>query len=281
MMPVPVTPEPAPGSASRYVFRDRLATGPTGYVYSADDALLNRTVAVKVIAADLEDEPETRERFFREAQIMASLTHPNVVRILDVGEDHGHPFIAMELIDGLPLVDFLRANPDLPLAARIDLIAQLYSGLEAAHAQGAVHRDIKPGNILVQPDRRLKILDFGLARLRHSTLTANGAVVGSPGYMSPEQAEGLRVDERSDIFSAAAVGYLILTGRPPFTAKNLPLTLQAILHESPAPFTSDEAPEPLAQVLLKALSKSPGARHQTCAGVLAELTRVQSMVVPS
>jgi eukaryotic-like serine/threonine-protein kinase len=280
---VPANPAPAEATSinGRYVFRDRIAVGVTGYVYAAEDRALNRQVAVKVIAADLKDEPETRERFFREAHIMAQLAHPNIVRILDVGEDHGRPFIAMELLQGLSLAEHLRANPTLPLAARLDLIIQLYAGLEAAHAQGAVHRDVKPGNIFVQPDGRLKILDFGLARLQASTLTAKGTVVGSPGYMSPEQAEGHCVDQRSDIFSAAAVSYLILSGRPPFDARNLPLTLQAILHETPAPLTPAEAPSPLSRVLLRALDKSPAARYQTCGEMLAELRRVQDAVVTS
>jgi serine/threonine protein kinase len=265
----------------RYVLRARIASGATGYVYAADDRAMDRKVAVKVLARDLEDEPETRERFYREAQIMAQLAHPNIVRVLDVGEDHGKPFIAMELLEGLPLADYLRANPALPLTARVDLMLQLYSGLEAAHAQGAVHRDVKPGNLIIQSDGLLKILDFGLARLKSSTLTASGVVVGSPGYMSPEQARGLRVDQRSDIFSAAAVGYLILTGRAPFEAKSLPLALDAILNDAPAALSTAEAPELLARVLLKALEKSPDARYQSCAEILAELRRVALTVVPS
>ncbi|MFN7917931.1 MAG: serine/threonine-protein kinase [Vicinamibacterales bacterium] len=281
MMPVPAGPGPVPVAASRYTLRERIAGGAAGSVYAADDSVRQCTVAVKVIAADLEHDPEARERFFREAHIMARLAHPNIVRIFDAGEDHGHPFIAMELIEGLSLGEYLRTHADLPVATRVDLIIQLYSGLEAAHAAGAVHRDIKPANIIVQPDGRLKILDFGLARLQHSTLTANGAVVGSPGYMSPEQAEGKRVDERSDIFSAAAVAYLILTGRPPFSRRNLPLSLQAILHDPPEALTTGEAPAPLASVLMKALEKAPEARYQTCAEVLAALGRVHSMLVPS
>ena len=281
MMAVPTTPEPTPVAASRYVFRERIAAGAAGSVYAADDRVRNCAVAVKVIAADLEHDPEARERFFREAHIMARLAHPNIVRILDAGEDHGHPFIAMELIDGLSLGAYLRAHPDLPTARRVDLLIQLYSGLEAAHAAGAIHRDIKPANILVQPDGQLKVLDFGLARLQHSTLTANGAVVGYPGYMSPEQAEGRRVDERSDLFSAAAVGYLILSGRPPFAGRTLPLTLHAILHEAPAALTPEEAPAPLASVLMRALEKSPDLRYQTCAEVLADLRRVHSQMVSS
>lgn len=282
MMPSPAGSDtPAVTTIGRYALGRRLASGATGYVYAADDRAMDRKVAVKVLAKDLEDEPETRERFYREARIMAQLAHPNIVRVLDVGEDHGRPFIAMELLEGLPLAEHLRAHPDLPLATRVNLIVQLYSGLEAAHAQGAVHRDVKPGNLFVQDDGCLKILDFGLARLTASTLTASGVVVGSPGYMSPEQAEGLRVDQRSDIFSAAAVGYLILTGRAPFDARNLPLVLQAVLHESPATLSSVEAPEPLARVLLKALEKSPDARYQTCAEILADLRRITTMVVQS
>jgi serine/threonine protein kinase len=282
MTPLPAgSPVPAMTAVGRYLLKERLAVGATGYVYAAEDQAMNRQVALKVLAADLEDEPEARERFYREARIMAALSHPNIVRVLDVGEDNGRLFIAMELLDARPLGEYLRLNPSLSLPARIDLIAQLYSGLEAAHAQDAVHRDVKPGNIMVDRTGRLTILDFGLARLRSSTLTANGAVLGSPGYMSPEQAEGRRVDQRSDIFSAAAVGYLIVSGRDPFDAKTLPLALQAVLTKPPAPLSVSEAPAPLARVLLTALEKSPDARYQTCADILADLRRVKNTVVHS
>ncbi len=275
------TSAPAASTIGRYVLRTCLATGATGHVYLADDPATGSQVAVKVLAADLQDEPETRERFYREARILAELAHPNIVRVLDIGEEEGRPFIAMELLEGLGLADHLRANPTMSLGGRIDLIMQLYAGLEAAHAQGTVHRDVKPANIIVRPDGLLKIFDFGLARLHESTLTANGAVVGSPGYMSPEQVEGRRVDLRSDIFSAAAVGYLILSGRAPFEARNLPLVLDAVLNEAPAALSEAEAPGPLAQVLLKALEKSPDARYQSCAELLADLRRVHNTVVHS
>ena len=272
---------PTATAIGRYRLRACLASGATGHVYLADDPATGTQVAVKVLAADLQDEPETRERFYREARILTELTHPNIVRVLDIGEEQGRPFIAMELLDGLGLADHLRAHPDLPLSRRIDLIEQLYAGLEAAHAQGTVHRDVKPANMIVQADGRLKIFDFGLARLHESTLTANGAVVGSPGYMSPEQVEGRRVDQRSDIFSAAAVGYLILSGRAPFEARNLPLVLDAVLNEAPAALSNAEAPAPLAHVLLKALEKLPDARYQSCAELLADLQRVHNTVVHS
>jgi serine/threonine protein kinase len=279
-MPTPAGSDAsAPTAIGRYMLRDRIATGATGYVYAAEDRAMDREVAVKVIAADLADEPETRERFYREARITAQLSHPNIVRVLDVGEDHGRPFIAMERLIGLPLDAHLKANPMLPLSSRIDLIVQLYSGLQAAHEQGTVHRDVKPGNIFVEKSGCLKILDFGLARLQASTLTASGVVVGSPGFMSPEQAEGRRVDARSDIFSAAAVGYLVLAGRAPFAGRTLPQTLHAILHEPTAPIAFADAPPVLARVLYKALEKSPDARYQTCADVLRDLARVKSTVV--
>ena len=272
---------PTATAIGRYRLRACLASGATGHVYLADDPATGTQVAVKVLAADLQDEPETRERFYREARILTELTHPNIVRVLDIGEEQGRPFIAMELLDGLGLADHLRAHPDLPLSRRIDLIEQLYAGLDAAHAQGTVHRDVKPANLIVQADGRLKIFDFGLARLHESTLTANGAVVGSPGYMSPEQVEGRRVDQRSDIFSAAAVGYLILSGRAPFEARNLPLVLDAVLNEPPAALSNAEAPAPLAHVLLKALEKLPEARYQSCAELLVDLQRVHNTVVHS
>ena len=263
----------------RYLLRERLATGATGYVYEAVDQDTNLVVAVKVIAADLQDEPETRERFYREARITGELAHPNIVRVLDVGEDHGRPFIAMERLDGLPLRDYLQKRPAMTVAERLALIVQIFEGLGAAHAHGAVHRDVKPGNIFVQHDGCVKLLDFGLARLRASTLTASGVVVGSPGYMSPEQVEGRRVDERSDIFSASAVSYLILTGRPPFEGRNLPEVLQAVLQEAPAPIADAEAPGALARIIDKALRKSSDDRYQTCAEALSELRAVRDCMV--
>lgn len=275
-------PEPAVATMiGRYLLLHRIAAGAAGYVWAADDPTLGRRVALKVIATDLEDEPETRERFYREARVTAQLRHPNIVKVLEVGQDQGRPFIAMELLEGLPLDEHLRERPDLSLEARLDLIMQLCTGLDAAHAEGVVHRDVKPSNIIVQGDGRLKILDFGLARLHTSTLTANGAVVGSSGYMSPEQAEGLRVDERSDIFSAAAVGYLILSGRAPFGARNLPLALHAILNDPPPPLSPREAPEPLARVLFKALEKDPHIRYQSCGTFLADLRRALTRAVRS
>ncbi len=259
----------------RYRLVERIGGGVMTHVFTAYDERLDRTVALKFIAAEMLDEPETRERFHREGRITAGLRHPNIVTVLEVGDDTGRPYIVMELLKGLPLGDYLQANAPLALKALVDLIAQLYQGLQVAHAQDAVHRDIKPSNCFVQDDGVLKILDFGLARMQSSTLTARGNVVGTPAYMSPEQAEGRQVDARSDIFSAAGVAYFMLTGRAPFAAPDLPRTLQALLYDEPAPITETPVPDALRRVLSKAMAKSPDDRYQHCAEVLRDLNEVR------
>jgi eukaryotic-like serine/threonine-protein kinase len=259
----------------RYRLLERIGGGATSLVYAAHDEAMDRKVALKMIVADLEDEKETRERFYREAKVTSQLLHPNIVTMLDVGEDQGHPYIVMELLDGWPLGEYLSREPSRPLATNLDLIKQLCAGLQAAHEHGVVHRDIKPSNLFVQRDGGLKILDFGLARLHASTLTAMGQIVGTPDFMSPEQAAGEKVDARSDIFSAAAVGYLILTGRPPFSGPDLRRTLNALLFEDAAPMTDAEAPAPLRDVLTKGLAKDPARRYQSSAEMLLALEAVR------
>jgi serine/threonine-protein kinase len=259
----------------RYQLLERIGGGATSLVFAAHDDALDRKVALKMIVADLEDEHETRERFYREAKVTAELLHRNIVTVLDVGEDHGHPFIVMELLDGWPLGDYLTRDAPRSLSANLDLIAQLFAGLQAAHACGVVHRDIKPSNLFVQRDRCLKIFDFGLVRLQTSTLTANGQIVGTPDFMSPEQAAGEKVDARSDIFSASAVSYLVLTGRPPFTGPDLRRTLDALLLHDPAPMTDAEAPAALRAVLNTGLAKDPARRYQSSAEMLLALEAVR------
>lgn len=267
--------EEIPPRLGPYTLGARIGGGATSSVYTAADAM-GRIVALKMIVAGLEDEPETRERFFREAEITARLNHPNIVRILEVGEDAGRPYIAMEFLAGDGLGTFLETPDAQPLAAKLQLMSQLCAGLQAAHDRGIVHRDIKPSNLFVERGGCLKILDFGLARLQASTLTARGQIVGTPDFMSPEQAEGRPVDARSDIFSASAVSYFILTGRPPFAGANLPITLHALLNEPPAPVAQDTVPDAVVQVLLTGLSKAPGDRYQTCADMRAALERASA-----
>src|SRR6185295_4157985 len=179
-------------------------------VYSALDEQLGRRVAVKLMLADFEEEPEMRERFYREAKITGQLAHRNIVTLFDLGEELGRPFIVMELLDGVPLVDYLGTAAASTIDAKIDLMIQVCDGLHNAHQAGVVHRDVKPSNLFVQRTGTLKVLDFGIARLATSKLTAAGALLGTPEFMSPEQACGQKMDARSDLFSAAAVFYFML-----------------------------------------------------------------------
>lgn len=267
------TGDDRPAVIGDYRLGARLGGGPTSAVYAAEHQTSGRRVALKLIAADLKDEPETRERFLREARVTAALSHPNIVRVIDAGTDEGRLFIVMERLEGLPLAEFLRGG-DIPLDVKLALMHQLCDGLQAAHDRGIVHRDIKPGNLFVEHDGTLKILDFGLARLQASTLTANGQIVGTPDFMSPEQAEGRQVDHRADLFSAGAVCYLILTGRSPFAAPDLRKTLTALLYDDPAPIKASDAPEAIARVLYRALAKNPDDRYPSGASMRADLQNV-------
>lgn len=262
-----------PERIGRYRVTGRLGKGAMGVVYAARDDQMERDVAIKIMMADLEGEPETRARFFREAQITSKLLHRNIITVLDMGEEDGRPFIVMELLRGQTLGEYVKDTERHSLEQHVDLMIQTCEGLSVAHANGIVHRDIKPGNLFVLPDGALKILDFGVARLANSSMTASGLIVGTPDYMSPEQARGKEVDARSDVFSAAAVFYCILTGRKPFAGPDLPVVLQKVIREDPLPLREHEAPESLARIIGKALSKEPERRYQTFADMTADLVR--------
>ena len=265
----------APRFIGRYQLVERIGKGAMGMVYAAVDESMGRRVAVKVMMADLEEEPETRERFYREAKVTGQLVHRNIVTVFDLGEEHGRPYIVMELLQGAPLGEHLQ-QPDQPtLDAKLDLMLQVCEGLRVAHERGVIHRDIKPNNLFVLPDGSLKILDFGIARLATSTLTASGFLVGTPEYMSPEQAMGRPIDARSDLFSAAGVFYFILTGRPAFGTSDLPKVLHAVMSSPPAPLTERDAPDALRRILLKALEKDPDRRYGSAAEMLAAIDKVR------
>ena len=264
-----------PQYVGRYRVIDRIGKGAMGVVYAAIDEQLGRKVAVKLMLADFEEEPELRERFYREARITGQLAHRNVVTLFDLGEEKGRPFIVMELLEGMPLADHLGTAGVSSIDVKIDLMMQLCDGLQSAHQAGIVHRDVKPSNIFVQKDGTLKVLDFGVARLGGSSLTASGMLLGTPEYMSPEQARGQKMDARSDVFSAAGVSYFMLTGRPPFGSRDLRKVLQAIINDPPVPLTEDDAPEALRNILAKGLAKSPADRYQQCVEMRDELAQVR------
>jgi len=261
----------SPERIGRYQVIERIGRGAMGIVYRALDEAMGREVALKVLTTDIEDDPDIRTRFLREAEAAARLSHPNIITIFDVGEENERFFIVMELLRGATLKDFLKQGDGTRLERRIDLMVQLAAGLGAAHNAFVYHRDIKPGNVFVRSDGLLKILDFGVARLASSSMTAAGFIVGTPDYMSPEQARGLEIDARSDIFSLGGVFYFMLTGRKPFPASDLPTLFHQIQSDEAPPPVDADAPAELVEVIMKALEKKKEARYQSCQELLADL----------
>jgi len=268
-----IAPKAPQRIGGRYELTARLGRGAMGIVYQARDEIMRRDVALKVLTADFEDDPEIKTRFLREAQAAAGLSHPNIITIFDVGEENERFYIVMELLRGTVLKSFLKRPETASLGRKIHLMTQLCAGLSAAHHASIYHRDIKPGNVFVRSDGLLKILDFGVARLATSSMTASGFVVGTPDYMSPEQARGEEIDGRSDIFSAGGVFYYMLTGRKPFAATALPTLFHQIQAEDPQPLDGG-VPAELAAVVMKALSKRRETRYQSCQELLADLQLV-------
>jgi predicted Ser/Thr protein kinase len=239
-----------------------IGKGAMGEVYKAKDPLLNRYVAIKTIAPALAADPDFRRRFQREAQSAAQLNHTNIVTVFDFGEEDGLTYMAMELLEGRDLKDAVRAR-DLRLGEKLSVIEQICDGLAFAHAKGVVHRDIKPGNIHLQPNGQVKILDFGLARLGESDMTKTGTVMGTPHYMSPEQVRGQKADARSDVFSLGAVFYEMLSQHRPFEADSVHGVLFQILEQEPDPIRkwAPDVPAALVGVVERALAKDPAHRY--------------------
>lgn len=253
----------------RYQIVGELGRGGMGVVYRALDPSSGREVALKALPA-LAD-PEERLRFVREAETAREIDHPNVLAVLELGEERGRPYLVTELAPGGSLADRLRLAPLAPEeAARV--VAQVARGLAAAHERGALHRDLKPGNVLFAADGRALLADFGLARrVRDETLTATGTVLGTPGYMSPEQAQGARADERSDVYGLGSLLYAALSGGPPFRGRSVLETLTRVVGE-PAPIPPHASAE-LAAVVARCLAKEPRERYASAAQVAAALDR--------
>lgn len=272
---LPVGPPSAPVKMlGRYELLDRIGKGGMGVVYRARDTQLDRLVAVKMLLADLDADSEISTRFLREARAAGELNHRNIIQIYDFGEDGGRAFIVMELLEGQSLNEFLKDNPDLSLARKLEIMTCVCDGLAFSHARSTIHRDLKPGNLFITNDGQVKVLDFGLAKVASSKLTRSGLVFGTPDYMSPEQVRGKAVDERSDIFSLGAVFYQMLSGRKPFAAKSLPEVMRKVLTEDPLPLTHADAPPSLARLIARLLEKEPLKRYQRVEEVVRDLRNI-------
>jgi serine/threonine-protein kinase len=248
-----------------YEVRDTIGRGGMAAVYKAYQASLDRVVAIKVISAHLASEPEFMERFRQEARAVARLSHPNVVIVHDFGEDGGLPYLVMEHVDGVTLADML--DEGIPQGQTVDLLAQVASGLDYAHSRGIVHRDIKPQNVLVTHEGRAVLADFGLARIMESArrLTMSGGVVGTPEYMSPEQASGRPTDHRTDVYALGVILYEMVAGLRPFSAETPLGVLMKHLQEPPPPVHEfrPDLPPSVDAVIQKALAKQPEERFQS------------------
>jgi TolB-like protein/Flp pilus assembly protein TadD len=256
-----------------YEIIEILGQGGMGEVYRARDSRLQRQVAIKTVAARAVGDPEFRARFDREARAVAALSHPNILAIHDVGEHDGIPYVAVELLEGATLRSAIDAS-SLPLVTTIDYASQIGNGLAAAHDRGIVHRDLKPENVFVTRDGRVKLLDFGLAtepdvlpgsEVTRLNATERGAVLGTAGYMSPEQVRGDRTDTRSDIFAFGCVLYEMLAGRQAFAGDNRIETLHAVLKSHPPDLTTlrPDVPPTLDRLVRRCLEKEPERRFQS------------------
>ncbi|MBK5257527.1 MAG: protein kinase [Vicinamibacteria bacterium] len=265
--------ETAKKTFGKYEAISHLGSGAMGVVWRAQDPVLGRVVAIKTISAALGSDSENKERFLREARAAAQLNHPNIITVFDFGQENNELYMAMELLEGKDLKELITQG-QLTFEQKLDIMEQVADGLSYAHSREVIHRDLKPGNIHVQPNGQVKILDFGLARLGSSELTKTGVVMGTPNYMSPEQVMGERVDARSDVFSAGAVFYEILTNRKPFDAESIHATLYQVVHrEAPPPRQWDpRLPEGIVTVVEAAMSKQVAGRYKN-AGALRDAIR--------
>ena len=246
-------------AGGRYRLERRLGHGGMASVYAARDTGLDRAVAVKLLAENLTGDEELRKRFLREARLAARLSHPNVVNVFDAGEDYGRPYIVMELVDGETLAERGRVPPD---EAR-RLAAQAARGLAHAHEAGLIHRDVKPGNLLLRRDGTIKIADFGIARAAEATaLTQAGTVLGTAAYLAPEQALGEEVTPAADVYSLGAVLYELMTGRPPFEFDSLAdlAEKQRAMAITPVRELAPEAPRDLEDLVMRCLARNPAYR---------------------
>jgi serine/threonine protein kinase len=263
----------------RYEILDKLGEGAMGVVYRARDTALGRVVALKMLSQELGAEEELHQRFLREAEAVGLLSHPNIVTVYDMGEAAGQLYMSMELLEGEDLRFLIEKRVPIAVADRVRILIQICEGVEYAHSKGVVHRDIKPANILVTTSARVKILDFGLARvITRAAITRRGVILGTPDYMSPEQAMGKPVDRRSDVFSAGSVFYEFLTMEKPFKAKTLHGVLYQIVSEEPDSILTlvPEVPMRLAAVVHRMLHKSPDNRYATLGDVRSDLMEIHA-----
>jgi serine/threonine protein kinase len=267
----------------KYRLERIIGRGAMGVIYEAFDTTLQRQVAIKTMTGELTNDPELRKRFYREARSAGNLRHPNIITIFDMGEHDGSPYIVMELLRGTDLSSLMKRDKTWPFPRLLVIAIQAAKGLHYAHQQGVVHRDIKPANVYICDDGIVKILDFGVAHVLSSTLTQAGKLLGSLGYMAPEQVMGQKVDGRSDQYAFGVILYEMLTGVKPFVERDITTTIQAILNKPPVPIRTlrENCPESLADLVTKALAKTREERYADLGKLAKELMKVYEEISTS
>ena len=251
----------------RYQLSSRVAIGGMGEVWQATDLVIGRTVALKILKDEYLGDPGFLERFRAEARHAALVNHEGIANVFDYGEEDGSAYLVMELVPGEALSTMIEREHTLPVDKVLDIVAQTANALQAAHAVGLVHRDIKPGNLLITPDGRVKITDFGIARIADQVpLTATGQVMGTVQYLSPEQASGHPASPSTDIYSLGIVAYECLAGRRPFTGESQVAIAMAHINEQP-PALPGDIPEPVAALVMSCIAKKPADRPATAANL--------------
>ena len=259
----------------RYEILNRIGSGGMADVYKGKDHKLNRFVAVKVLKSDFRSDETFIQKFLSEAQAAAGLMHPNVVNVYDVGQDRGLYYMVMELVDGITLKDYIEKKGQLSAKETISIAIQMMNGIQAAHSKHIVHRDIKPQNIIISKEGKVKVTDFGIARATTSAHTVSTNVMGSVHYTSPEQARGAVVNERSDIYSAGIAMYEMITGRVPFDGDStVTVALKHLQEDVRSPVEEvPDIPYSLEQIILKCTRKNPRERYQSCRDLITDLKR--------
>ena len=274
-----------PVNIGRYDVLAEIGRGAMGVVYRAFDPLLDRTVAIKTInmALDPDDIDFYERRFMIEARAAGGLNHPNIVTIHDIGRCGELAYMAMEYLDGRELKDLIHRG-ELGFARALELTAQIAEGLGYAHERGVIHRDVKPGNIMVMADGRVKITDFGIARLHGADArTQTGLLLGSPRYLSPEQVLGRAADARVDLFALGVILYEMMTGRSPFSGSDVQSVMYQVIHHTPASpgLLNPALPALVDLIVARALAKAPDARYQNAAEMAADLRACRMHCTPN
>jgi len=262
----------------KYELHQLLGEGAMGIVWKAYDTVLRRYVALKLLSSSFRKTKDMQERFLREARAAGAIQHANIVTVYDLGESEGQLYIAMELVEGRDLSDMIALRDPLALERKLDITMEVLAGLHFAHQRGVIHRDVKPSNVRIMPDGRIKIMDFGIARLQKADATGSGAIVGTPTYMAPEQITNGAITAATDVFSVGCLLYELLCYRRPFEAESVHGVLYQVLTTEPRPLrtVAPSIPAALERVVAKAMNKVPHERYESAGQMMSTLQQIRA-----